>query len=228
VNGTFRYPTILIVDDQALIREGFRSLLDSESDLSVVGLAADGAEGVELAKQLRPDVVVMDIRMPVMDGLEATRCIRSEPGLEATRVVILTTYELDAYLFEALRAGASGFLLKDVPVNDLRNAIRVVAAGESLLSPSVTRSLIEEFVRAPQPSPMVRATGAMTALTARELDITRLVAQGLSNGEIAESLVVSHATVKTHLSRILSKLDLRDRVQLVISAYEAGLVQPHS
>jgi DNA-binding NarL/FixJ family response regulator len=219
--------TILIVDDQPLIREGFRSLLDSEPDLSVIGLAGDGAEGVELTKQLRPDVVVMDIRMPVMDGLEATRHIRSEPDLAATHVLILTTYELDSYLFEALRAGASGFLLKDVPVNDLRNAIRVVAAGESLLSPSVTRSLIEEFVKAPQPSPIVKATGAMTALTARELDITRLVAQGLTNGEIAEALFLSHATVKTHLSRILSKLDLRDRVQLVISAYEAGLVQPN-
>lgn len=220
--------TILIVDDQPLIREGFRSLLDSEPDLSVIGLAEDGAEGFELTKQLRPDVVVMDIRMPVMDGLEATRCIRAEPDLAATQVLILTTYELDAYLFEALRAGASGFLLKDVPVSDLRNAIRVVAAGESLLSPSVTRSLIEEFVRQPQPSPIVKATGSMTFLTAREIEITRLVAQGLTNSEIAESLVLSHATVKTHLSRILSKLDLRDRVQLVISAYEAGLIQPHS
>jgi DNA-binding NarL/FixJ family response regulator len=217
--------TIVIVDDQPLIREGFRSLLDSGPDLSVIGLAEDGAKGFELSKQLRPDVVVMDIQMPIMDGLEATRLIRSEPDLAATHVLILTTYELDAYLFEALRAGASGFLLKDVPVNDLRNAIRVIAAGESLLSPSVTRSLIEEFVKAPQPSPIVQATGAMKSLTARELDITRLVAQGLTNSEIAEALVLSHATVKTHLSRILSKLDLRDRVQLVISAYEAGLVQ---
>jgi DNA-binding NarL/FixJ family response regulator len=163
-----------------------------------------------------------------MDGLEATRLIRSDPELGETRVLILTTYDLDEYLFEALRAGASGFLLKDVPVNELRNAIRVVAAGEALLSPSVTRSLIEEFVRAPQPSPARKAVGVMTSLTARELDITRLVAQGLSNGEIAEVLVLSHATIKTHLSRILSKLDLRDRVQLVISAYEAGLVQPQS
>jgi DNA-binding NarL/FixJ family response regulator len=220
--------TILIVDDQALIREGFRSLLDSESDLSVIGVAEDGVQGLELARSLRPDVVVMDIRMPKMDGLEATRQIRAEPDLAETRVLILTTYELDDYLFQALRAGASGFLLKDVPVNDLRNAVRVVAAGESLLSPSVTRSLIEEFVRAPQPSPAIRAVGVMKSLTARELDITRLVAQGLSNSEIADALVLSHATVKTHLSRILSKLDLRDRVQLVISAYEAGLVQPHS
>jgi DNA-binding NarL/FixJ family response regulator len=219
--------SILIVDDQALIREGFRSLLDSEPDLSVVGLAEDGARGLELTRRLRPDVVVMDIRMPVMDGLEATRQIRSDPALSTTHVLILTTYELDEYLFEALRAGASGFLLKDVPVSELRKAIRVVAAGEALLSPSVTRSLIEEFVRAPQPTPIAKASGAMTSLTARELDITRLVAQGLSNSEIADALVLSHATVKTHLSRILSKLDLRDRVQLVISAYEAGLIQQH-
>jgi DNA-binding NarL/FixJ family response regulator len=219
--------TIVIVDDQALIREGFRSLLDSQPDLSVIGVAEDGVKGLELVRSLRPDVVVMDIRMPNMDGLEATRRIRTDSELTETRVLILTTYELDEYLFEALRAGASGFLLKDTPVDDLRNAIRVVAAGESLLSPSVTRSLIEEFIRAPQPSPARKAAGAMTSLTARELDITRLVAQGLSNSEIADTLVLSHATVKTHLSRILSKLDLRDRVQLVISAYEAGLVQPN-
>jgi DNA-binding NarL/FixJ family response regulator len=220
--------TIIVVDDQALIREGFRSLLDSEPDLSVVGIAEDGAEGLALARSLRPDVVVMDIRMPRMDGLEATRQIRADPELTSTHVLILTTYELDEYLFEALRAGASGFLLKDVPVSELRNAIRVVAAGDSLLSPSVTRSLIEEFVRTPHPSPVTKAAGVMTSLTARELDITRLVAQGLTNSEIAESLVLSQATVKTHLSRILSKLDLRDRVQLVISAYEAGLVESHS
>jgi DNA-binding NarL/FixJ family response regulator len=220
--------SIIIVDDQALIREGFRSLLDSEPDLSVVGLAEDGAVGLDLTKQLRPDVVVMDIRMPVMDGLECTRRIRADLELSNTQILILTTYEQDDYLFEALRAGASGFLLKDVPVGELRNAVRVVASGEALLSPSVTRSLIEEFVRTPQPGPVARATGAMTALTARELDITRLVAQGLTNAEIADTLVLSHATVKTHLSRILSKLDLRDRVQLVISAYEAGLILPHS
>jgi DNA-binding NarL/FixJ family response regulator len=220
--------TIVIVDDQALIREGFRSLLDSEPDLSVIGIAEDGAKGLALARSLRPDVVVMDIRMPEMDGLEATRQIRADPELSGTQVLILTTYELDEYLFEALRAGASGFLLKDVPVNELRNAIRIVAAGDSLLSPSVTRSLIQEFVRTPQPTSITKAAGVMTSLTARELDITRLVAQGLTNGEIAEELVLSHATVKTHLSRILSKLDLRDRVQLVISAYEAGLVESHS
>jgi DNA-binding NarL/FixJ family response regulator len=220
--------TIIIVDDQPLIREGFRSLLDSEPDLSVIGIAENGAEGLALAHSLRPDVAVMDIRMPEMDGLEATRQIRADSELTGTQVLILTTYELDEYLFEALRAGASGFLLKDVPVSELRNAIRVVAAGDSLLSPSVTRSLIEEFVRAPQPSPATKAAGIMTSLTARELDITRLVAQGLTNNEIAESLVLSHATVKSHLSRILTKLDLRDRVQLVISAYEAGLVQSHS
>jgi DNA-binding NarL/FixJ family response regulator len=220
--------SVIVVDDQPLIREGFRSLLDSEADLSVIGVADDGAAGVELAGALRPDVVVMDIRMPVMDGLEATRQIRADPALAGTHVLILTTYALDEYLFEALRAGASGFLLKDAPVTEFRNAVRVVAAGDSLLSPSVTRSLIEEFVKTPLPSPVAKAAGVMTSLTARELDITRLVAQGLTNSEIADALVLSHATVKTHLSRILSKLDLRDRVQLVISAYEAGLVQSHS
>jgi DNA-binding NarL/FixJ family response regulator len=219
---------VLIVDDQDLIREGFRGLIGSEPDLEVVGVASDGVEGVRLASELRPDVVVMDIRMPAMDGLEATRQIRSQPDLEQTRVLMLTTFDLDEYVFGALRAGASGFLLKDVPVDELRNAIRVVAGGEALLAPSVTRSLIEAFVRTPAPSAPMAAAATLPDLTARELEITRLVAEGLSNGEIADRLVLSHATVKTHISRILAKLELRDRVQLVIAAFEAGLVRPGS
>jgi DNA-binding NarL/FixJ family response regulator len=215
--------TVLIVDDQDLIREGFRGLIDAEQDMTVVGAAADGAEGVQLARELRPDVVVMDIRMPVMDGLEATRLIRSEPSLQDTYVLILTTFHLDEYVFAALRAGASGFLLKDAPISELRNAIRIVASGEALLAPAVTRTLIEEFVRRPEPSAASVAATLLPSLTARELEITQLVAEGLSNSEIADRLVLSHATVKTHISRILGKLELRDRVQLVIAAFEAGL-----
>ncbi|MGE0135975.1 MAG: response regulator [Dehalococcoidia bacterium] len=217
--------TVLIVDDQELIREGFRGLIDVEADLDVVGAASDGAEGVELARELRPDVVVMDIRMPVMDGLEATRQIRSDPELQGTHVLILTTFHLDEYVFAALRAGASGFLLKDAPIGELRNAIRVVATGEALLAPSVTRTLIEEFVRRPEPVTRGPSGATFGELTAREVEITRLVAEGLSNSEIAERLVLSHATVKTHISRILAKLELRDRVQLVIAAFEAGLTE---
>ncbi|MGE0135890.1 MAG: response regulator [Dehalococcoidia bacterium] len=217
--------TVLIVDDQELIREGFRGLIDVEADLDVVGAASDGAEGVELARAMHPDVVVMDIRMPVMDGLEATRRIRSDPELQGTHVLILTTFHLDEYVFAALRAGASGFLLKDAPIGELRNAIRVVATGEALLAPSVTRTLIEEFVRRPEPVTRGASGAAFGELTAREVEITRLVAEGLSNSEIAERLVLSHATVKTHISRILAKLELRDRVQLVIAAFEAGLAE---
>ncbi|MEZ4552760.1 MAG: response regulator transcription factor [Dehalococcoidia bacterium] len=217
--------TVLIVDDQELIREGFRGLIDVEADLDVVGAASDGAEGVELARAMHPDVVVMDIRMPVMDGLEATRRIRSDPELQGTHVLILTTFHLDEYVFAALRAGASGFLLKDAPIGELRNAIRVVATGEALLAPSVTRTLIEEFVRRPEPVTRGASGAAFGELTAREVEITRLVAEGLSNSEIAERLVLSHATVKTHISRILAKLELRDRVQLVIAAFEAGLTE---
>ena len=219
---------VLIVDDQDLVREGLRTLLDLEPDLEVAGVAADGEAGYEAAQALLPDVVVMDIRMPGMDGLEATRRIRSDAVLVEARVLILTTYDLDEYVFSALRAGASGFLLKDAPVVDLCNAIRVVAAGDSLLSPSVTRSLIEAFVRRPEPTPAETAAGRLPELTEREQEISRLVADGLSNLEIAERLVLSPATVKTHLSRILGKLGLRDRVQLVIAAYEAGLVQPRT
>jgi len=215
--------TVLIVDDQELIREGFRGLIDVEPDLDVTGAASDGAEGLRLARELHPDVVVMDIRMPVMDGLEATRQIRTDPTLQDTHVLILTTFHLDEYVFAALRAGASGFLLKDAPIGELRNAIRVVATGEALLAPSVTRTLIEEFIRRPEPATRGPSAASFADLTARELEITRLVAEGLSNGEIAERLVLSHATVKTHISRILGKVDLRDRVQLVIAAFEAGL-----
>ncbi|HRC62283.1 MAG: response regulator transcription factor [Dehalococcoidia bacterium] len=214
--------TVLIVDDQDLIREGFRGLIDVEPDLAVIGAAADGDEGVRLARELRPDVVVMDIRMPIMDGLEATRRIRGDASLQDTHVLILTTFHLDEYVFAALRAGASGFLLKDAPIAELRNAIRVVASGEALLAPSVTRTLIEEFIRRPDP-PAHLPAAAFSELTAREVEIAGLVAEGLSNAEIAERLVLSHATVKTHISRILAKLDLRDRVQLVIAAFEAGL-----
>jgi DNA-binding NarL/FixJ family response regulator len=217
---------IVIVDDQPLVREGFRSLLEMEPDFEVVGLAADGAAGLALVRGLHPDVAVMDIRMPVLDGIEATRHVRADPTLASTAILILTTYEVDEYLFEALRAGASGFLLKDVPVEDLRDAVRVVAAGESLLAPSLTRTLIEAFVRSPVPS--AGTPPALAELTAREVDVLRLVAGGLSNAEIAAALVLSHATVKTHLSRILGKLDLRDRAQLVVAAYEAGLVRPGS
>jgi DNA-binding NarL/FixJ family response regulator len=216
--------TVLIVDDQDLIREGFRGLIDVEPDLTVVGAAADGEEGLRLARELRPDVVVMDIRMPVMDGLEATRQIRTDPALQDTHVLILTTFHLDEYVFAALRAGASGFLLKDAPIADLRNAIRVVATGEALLAPAVTRTLIEEFIRRPEPVTRGPSAAAFADLTAREVEIVALVAEGLSNSEIAERLVLSHATVKTHISRILAKLDLRDRVQLVIAAFEAGLI----
>ena len=209
---------VLIADDQELVRTGFRKILESESDLEVVGEAADGREAVERCVRLHPDVVLMDIRMPHVDGLEATRQLAGR-----TRVVILTTFDLDEYVYEALRSGASGFLLKDAPADQLVTAIRVVAAGESLLAPSVTRRLIEEFAR----RPIVTALPAMLAeLTPREQDVLRLLGRGLSNPEIAEKLHVGDATVKTHVSRILQKLALRDRAQAVVAAYESGLLQP--
>ena len=209
---------VLIADDQELVRTGFRKILESESDLEVVGEAADGREAVERGVRLHPDVVLMDIRMPHVDGLEATRQLAGR-----TRVVILTTFDLDEYVYEALRSGASGFLLKDAPADQLVTAIRVVAAGESLLAPSVTRRLIEEFAR----RPIVTALPAMLAeLTPREQDVLRLLGRGLSNPEIAEKLHVGDATVKTHVSRILQKLALRDRAQAVVAAYESGLLQP--
>jgi len=209
---------VLIADDQALVRTGFRKILESEPDLEVVGEAGDGGEAVEAALLLRPDVVLMDIRMPRLDGLEATRRLAGK-----TRVLVLTTFDLNEYVYEALRAGASGFLLKDAPADQLVTAIRVVAAGEALLAPSITRRLIEEFARRP---PSDARPAELEALSPRELEVLRLVARGLSNAEIASELYVGDATVKTHVSRILQKLALRDRVQAVVLAYESGLLQP--
>jgi DNA-binding NarL/FixJ family response regulator len=210
---------VLLVDDQTLVRTGFRLILGSEPDIEVVGDAADGEAGVDLGRRLRPDVVLMDIRMPKVDGIEATR--RLTRDLPATKVVILTTYDLDEYVFDALRAGASGFILKDAPPDQLVNAVRVAAGGDALLAPSVTRRLVEEFARRTP-----RADLPLADLTARELEVLKLIAKALSNAEIAERLVVSEGTVKTHVARILDKLDCRDRVQVVVAAYESGLVQP--
>ncbi|MFL5795769.1 MAG: response regulator [Actinomycetota bacterium] len=217
---------VLVADDQTLVRAGFRVLVESAPDLEVVGEAGDGVEAVELARRELPDVVLMDIRMPRMDGLEATRRIVALDRAEGVRVLVLTTFDLDEYVYEALRAGASGFLLKDTPPADLLAAIRVVAAGDALLAPGVTRRLIAEFARRPEPSAVTPA--ALAALTDREREVLALVARGLSNAEIAELLVVSGATAKTHVSRVLAKLHARDRAQLVMLAYETGLVAPGS
>jgi DNA-binding NarL/FixJ family response regulator len=214
---------VLLADDQALVRGGFRSILEGQDDIAVVGEASDGVEAVEQALLLQPDVVVMDIRMPRLDGIDATRRLLAMPQV-GTRVLILTTFDHDAYVYEALRAGASGFLLKSAPPRELAGAIRTVAAGQSLLAPEITRRLIEEFVRRPQPGS--DSPAAFVALTARELDVLSLIAEGRSNGEIAAALFLSEPTVKTHVTRILSKLDVRDRVQVVVLAYESGLVQP--
>ena len=215
---------VLIADDQALVRAGLRVLIDAEDGVEVVGEADDGEEAVALAVETRPDVVLMDIRMPELDGLAATRAIVADPALAATRVLVLTTFELDEYVFEALRSGASGFLVKDTEPVDLLRAVRVVAAGDSLLSPGVTRRLIGEFVA--QPQGRTFAADALEALTDREREVVALVAAGLSNDEIAEALVISPATARTHVSRAMIKLHARDRAQLVVLAYESGLVAP--
>lgn len=217
---------VLIADDQALVRSGFRMLVESAADLEVVGEAATGAEALELARSLAPDVVLMDIRMPQMDGIEATRAIVSDPATSEVRVLVLTTFDLDEYVFEALRAGASGFLLKDTDPDDLLEAVRVVAAGDALLAPSITRRLIAEFAsRPPAPS---HTSGDLADLTEREREVLTLVGRGLSNGEIATELFISPATAKTHVSRVMMKLAARDRAQLVVIAYESGLVSPGS
>ncbi|GAA2371871.1 DNA-binding response regulator [Catellatospora methionotrophica] len=210
---------VLIVDDQAMVRQGFGALLAAQPDLVVLGDAADGAEGVAAARRLDPDVVLMDVRMPVMDGLEATRRLA---GRERPKVIILTTFDLDDYVYEALRAGASGFLLKDAPAADLIHAVRVVAGGEALLAPSVTRRLIAAFASRPRPDRPRPVS--LNGLTARETEVLRLIARGMSNQEIAELLVLAEQTVKTHVSRVLGKLGLRDRAQAVVLAYESGLV----
>jgi DNA-binding NarL/FixJ family response regulator len=212
---------VLVVDDQALLRTAFSSLIDAEDDLEVVGGAADGKQAVELAASLAPDVVVMDVRMPVMDGIEATRQITSDQGPDRARVLILTTFDLDEYVFEALRAGASGFALKSRPLDELLYAIRTVAAGEALLAPSVTRRLIAHF--AGQARTPARTLPGLADLTEREREVLTLVAEGLSNAELARTLHVSLPTAKTHVSRILTKLGARDRTQLVILAYQSGL-----
>jgi DNA-binding NarL/FixJ family response regulator len=216
---------VLIADDQPLMRTGFRMILDAEPDLEVVGEAADGAEAVRLATGARADVVLMDVRMPGMDGIEATRRLAGDGVQDPVRVLILTTFDLDEYVLSALRAGASGFLLKDVPPEDLVEAIKVVAAGDALLAPSVTRRLLDRFA-ASLPDPAAARPAALDTLTARELEVLGLVARGMSNAEIAEHLVVSETTVKTHVGRLLFKLDLRDRVQAVVLAYETGIVRP--
>jgi DNA-binding NarL/FixJ family response regulator len=215
--------SVLIADDQALVRAGFEVLIDTADDLTVVGTAANGAEAVELAVHHRPDVILMDIRMPVLDGLQATAQVLAR--VEGTRVLMLTTFDLDEYVFGALRAGASGFLLKDTPPADLLAGIRVVAAGEALLSPSITKQLIEEFIRRPVPG-RSNPPPELTGLTEREVEVLELVAHGLSNSEIAQRLYVSPATAKTHVARLLMKLDARDRAQLIIAAYESGLITP--
>jgi len=214
---------VLVVDDQSMVRMGFRLILESEPDIEVVGEAEDGAKAIAAARIVAPDVVLMDIQMPVMDGLAATRQVLGSGGETPPRVLILTTFERDEYVFEALRAGASGFLLKNAPPEDLIEAVRVVAAGNALLAPSVTRRIIEEFVKRPRATH--RATD-LDRLTEREVEVLRRLARGLTNAEIAAELFVGEATVKTHVSNLLGKLDLRDRAQAVVFAYESGLVHP--
>ena len=216
---------VLVVDDQELVRTGFRLILDAQDDIEVVGEAVDGSDAVRSVARTSPDIVLMDVRMPVMDGIEATRRICAAEPRGATRVVMLTTFDLDEYVFEALRAGASGFLLKDVGRDELLRAVRVVAGGEGLLAPSITRRLIEDYARRPAPADPPE-NAAIDQLTAREAETLGLLAEGLSNAEIAARLYVSEATVKTHVAHVLMKLQLRDRVQAVVFAYEAGMVRP--
>jgi DNA-binding NarL/FixJ family response regulator len=215
---------VLIVDDQAMVRQGFGALLDAQPDIVVVGDEADGSGVVDAVRRLRPDIVLMDVRMPAVDGLEATRRIMHMPGDRHPRVIMLTTFDLDDYVYEALRAGASGFLLKDAPAADLVHAVRVVAAGDALLAPSVTRTLIADYAR--RPARNTARSSRLRSLTPRETEVLGLIARGMSNAEIADELVLAEQTVKTHVGRILAKLDLRDRAQAVVVAYESGLVQP--
>jgi len=217
--------SVLIADDQALVRVGLRKILEAEPEMTVVGEAADGEDAVSAARRLRPDLVLMDIRMPVLDGIEATRrIVAAQAGM---RVLILTTFGLDGYVFDALRAGASGFMLKDAPPEEIAAAVRTVASGEALLAPAITRAVIEEFARQ-SPAPPSATPRAVEELTPREQEVLDLLARGLSNPEICKRLVISEATAKTHVARILQKLDLRDRVQAVIYAYDGGLVTPGS
>jgi DNA-binding NarL/FixJ family response regulator len=218
----------LIADDQAMVREGFGALLAAQPGIAVAGLAADGAEAVRLARQTRPDVVLMDVRMPVLDGLQATRALLSEPsdGSDGPKVLMLTTFDLDEYVYEALRAGASGFLLKDAPAAELVHAVRVVAAGDALLAPSVTRRLIADFTRRPPARTTAPVGPPHSPLTPREEEVLTLIARGMSNAEISDTLVIAEQTTKTHVGRILMKLQLRDRAQAVVFAYESGLVTP--
>ena len=217
---------IIVADDQQVVRAGFAALLGTQPDFTVVGTACDGTEAVRLCRELRPDVVLMDVRMPGMDGIEATRKL-ANLAHDGPRILILTTFDLDEYVYDALRAGASGFLLKDVTAERLFDAVRVVAAGDALLAPAITRRLISEFARL-QPQPAIPSRETLAALTPRERQVLRLVAAGRSNQEIAAQLIVTEETVKTHVSRVLSKLGLRDRTQAVITAYESGLVVPHT
>ncbi len=216
--------TVLIADDQALVRVGLRKIFDAEAEIDIVGEAGDGEDAVSEARRLRPDVVLMDIRMPVLDGIEATRrIVTAQPN---TRVLILTTFGLDTYVYDALRAGASGFMLKDAPPEEIAAAVQIVARGDALLAPAVTRAVIEEFARQQQAAASAPLPAAVAELTPREHEVFELLARGLSNPEICKQLVITEATAKTHVARILQKLDLRDRVQAVIYAYETGLVSP--
>lgn len=216
---------VVIVDDQALVRAGFRMILDADESVRVVGEAANGEEAIAFVRQLQPDIVLMDVRMPRLDGLEATRRLLSDGGNQP-RVIMLTTFDADEYVYSALQAGASGFLLKDVTPEQLVAAVRLVAAGDALLAPSITRRLVERFAAPRTPSAPPAVSGEVETLTAREREVLVLIARGLSNAELAEQLILSEATVKTHVARILAKLGLRDRVQAVVLAYERGLVTP--